>query len=171
MSVSGLGFTAEHLDREAVMKLKYRGVTYDRKPNPIRLSSTCLRGKYRGVPILYPAFVTDIPQPEAELTYRGVTYRTDQGARAKDITPVPTGVSAAVAAQASAARTSLEERLREMMLNHHRQVVNRERSMLMRTGEDVGLPVEDMLHFRRHIQGYTPADEWQAYERSHAAIS
>jgi hypothetical protein len=29
MLVGGLGFTSENLDREVVIKLKYRGVTYE----------------------------------------------------------------------------------------------------------------------------------------------
>ncbi len=65
----------------------------------------------------------------------------------------------------------IEERVRRLIMNHHRQVRQREQSMLVRMDAEVGLPIEAALHYRNHIQGDIPFHEWMDYERSHVAMS
>ncbi|QZZ22630.1 DUF4278 domain-containing protein [Leptothermofonsia sichuanensis E412] len=151
------------------MKLKYRGITYEPVPTPIRFSGYRGEGKYRGVPAKYSAFVTDGSWPEVELTYRGVPYKT--GRPEQPISPVPADVSIPATQEPSAKLPALDELVRRLVMNRHQQVKKREQSMLARMDAEVGLTVEEAVHFRNHIQGYTPYNEWIDYERSHIAMS
>uniref|UniRef100_B8HNN5 DUF4278 domain-containing protein n=1 Tax=Cyanothece sp. (strain PCC 7425 / ATCC 29141) TaxID=395961 RepID=B8HNN5_CYAP4 len=146
------------------MKLQYRGVTYDHIPHPVKLGNTSKAGKYRGVAVNYPTLMTDVPQPQMELTYRGVTYTTGQDKKVKADKPVQP-----VATQAQS--TTLEERLRLLMMKHHRQMVRREQAMLARVDAEVGLPVTAATGFRNHIQGLTPSPVWLSCDRSSVAMS
>jgi hypothetical protein len=57
------------------MKLTYRGVPYEYTPVPVTAMQTGLVGKYRGVPFaLQTITAPTIPEPECDLTYRGVHY-------------------------------------------------------------------------------------------------
>jgi hypothetical protein len=57
------------------MKLKYRGVPYEYNPPEVIATDSGLTGTYRGVPYSIPLLITEpIPQPEADLIYRGVRY-------------------------------------------------------------------------------------------------
>lgn len=60
-----------------MMKLTYRGVSYEYNPCPQEMTEGKILGKYRGQAwnIRYPRHMT-IPQPITELKYRGVPYRT-----------------------------------------------------------------------------------------------
>lgn len=71
----------------------------------------------------------------------------------------------------SAKLPALDELVRRLVMNRHQQVKKREQSMLARMDAEVGLTVEEAVHFRNHIQGYTPYNEWIDYERSHIAMS
>lgn len=60
------------------MKLSYRGVRYDREPTtPLEMTERDILGTYRGqsYSVRYPRHMS-VAQPVAELTYRGVPYRT-----------------------------------------------------------------------------------------------
>jgi hypothetical protein len=59
------------------MRLCYRGVEYDYHPPSLEVKEGEILGKYRGRPLHfnYVSHVP-IPQPVADLTYRGVSYRT-----------------------------------------------------------------------------------------------
>ena len=58
---------------------------------------------------------------------------------------------------------------RSLMMRHHQSVMNREKSMLMRTAAEIGVDVEPKYHI--HIQGKTPNDLSDVYDRSYAAMS
>jgi Domain of unknown function (DUF4278) len=60
-----------------MMKLTYRGATYEYNPCPQEMTEGKILGKYRGQAwnIRYPRHM-NIPQPITELQYRGVPYRT-----------------------------------------------------------------------------------------------
>lgn len=59
------------------MRLCYRGVEYDHNPPSLEVTESEIMGCYRGRPLHF-SYVRHIPfpQPVAELTYRGVAYRT-----------------------------------------------------------------------------------------------
>lgn len=152
------------------MKLQYRGVTYDHIPHAVKLGNTSKSGKYRGVAVNYPTLMTDVPQPQLELTYRGVAYTTGQINTVKE-TEAAKPVQSAVAVTAQAQGMSLEEQLRQLMMKHHRQMVRREQSMLARRDAEVGLPVEAAMSYHSHIGGLTPAPVWLTCDRSPVAMS
>lgn len=113
------------------MKLCYRGVEYDYTPPVLEVSESEAIGHYRGRPLHF-SYVRHIPfpQPEANLSFRGVAYHTnnhgqvepvnsDHGAQRSRFTPVFDSMAAArrQLLQESAAvhqmniRRSLEHRL------------------------------------------------------------
>ncbi len=59
------------------MKLSYRGVPYDYTPPSLEMTESEIMATYRGqsYPVRYPRHMT-LMQPVADLTYRGVPYRT-----------------------------------------------------------------------------------------------
>ena len=65
---------------------------------------------------------------------------------------------------------SIQTQARALMSRHHQLIRNREQSMLLRTVADIGLDV-DVTRYHSHIQGKTPANFRQAYDRDHAAMS
>ncbi len=64
---------------------------------------------------------------------------------------------------------SIQTQARSLLINHHRLVVNRERSMLARTAAEIGVDVDPKFH--THIQGKTANDFNTIYDRSRAAMS
>jgi hypothetical protein len=59
-----------------MMKLKYRGVSYEVEPPEVAVEPTALMGRYRGVPYSIPSLATEtVPQPIHNLVYRGVPYQ------------------------------------------------------------------------------------------------
>lgn len=157
------------------MKLTYRGVQYDLIPTPVMVDDVYAEGKYRGVAVQYRRVRADVPQPAFDLTYRGVAYRAGEVPGVREV-PVPATVSDAPIAPAEAetkkaAPVSIQERARLLMMNHHRKVMQRDQSMLMRLDREVGLDVEDATHFWNQIQGKVHSEAWATYDRSHAAMS
>lgn len=74
------------------MKLCYRGIEYDYNPPSLEVTESELQGRYRGRPLHF-SYVKHIPfpQPVAELTYRGVPYRTNANGQVEQISrPVAT---------------------------------------------------------------------------------
>ncbi len=59
------------------MKLCYRGIEYDYTPPSLEMKDSEILGCYRGRPLHF-SYVSHmpIPQPVANLTYRGVAYTT-----------------------------------------------------------------------------------------------
>jgi Domain of unknown function (DUF4278) len=59
-----------------MMKLKYRGLSYDYDPPEVTVEPTTLKGRYRGVPYAIPNLMTEpVLQPIRNLVYRGVPYQ------------------------------------------------------------------------------------------------
>lgn len=73
------------------MKLCYRGVKYDYTPPSLEVRESDLTGCYRGHSVNF-AYVrhVPVPQPVAQLTYRGVDYMTTADGQIKN--PVTTAV-------------------------------------------------------------------------------
>ncbi|HIK41713.1 DUF4278 domain-containing protein [Thermoleptolyngbya sp. M55_K2018_002] len=134
------------------MKLTYRGVTYNYDPQPLNLNNS------------HPT--------TTELKFRGNEYQTNQpvatGAGATDA--VATVPAAAPVAQ-PAAPVSIEERARELMMNHHKLVKRRQQAMLTRLAANVGLDAGTTSQYWGHIQGKVQPGFWDSYDRSHASIS
>ena len=68
-----------HLRGDTLMKLIYRGVEYDHNPPMLEVSESNILCNYRGRNHRY-TYVRHVPFPQtqAELTYRGATYRTNR---------------------------------------------------------------------------------------------
>ncbi|MBD2258186.1 DUF4278 domain-containing protein [Pseudanabaena sp. FACHB-2040] len=60
------------------MRLTYRGVTYDHNPPSLEVSESEILGHYRGQShrLSYVRHIP-IPQPVADLKYRGISYHTN----------------------------------------------------------------------------------------------
>ncbi|WOB44377.1 DUF4278 domain-containing protein [Thermoleptolyngbya oregonensis NK1-22] len=129
------------------MKLTYRGVTYNYDPQPLNLSNS------------HPT--------TTELKFRGNEYRTNQPVATDAVATVP---AAAPVAQ-PAAPVSIEERARELMMNHHKLVKRRQQAMLTRLAANVGLDAGTTSQYWGHIQGKVQPGFWDSYDRSHASIS
>ncbi|NJL48634.1 MAG: DUF4278 domain-containing protein [Leptolyngbyaceae cyanobacterium SM2_5_2] len=71
------------------MKLCYRGIEYDYTPPSLEVKDSEILGCYRGRPLhfSYISHVT-VPQPVANLTYRGVPYTTTVEGHVRSATPV-----------------------------------------------------------------------------------
>jgi Domain of unknown function (DUF4278) len=71
------------------MKLTYRGVAYEHNPPAIDMVEGEIVGKYRGQPwrIEYPRHIP-VPQPAADLKYRGVAYSTYPKASTQPAIPI-----------------------------------------------------------------------------------
>lgn len=72
--------------------------------------------------------------------------------------------------QASGHSLNLDERSRALFIERHQKVRQRERSMLARLDEEVGLSVEEATHYESHIQGKVPHD-FGSYDRSRSGMS
>ena len=82
--------------------------------------------------------------------------------------------SVSVASVPIAAKTRsvpIDEQIRQLAMQHQRKIRKREQSMLLRKDAEIGLSVDNAIHFRNHIQGCTPFNEVTDYERSHVAMS
>ena len=64
---------------------------------------------------------------------------------------------------------TIKNQARSLLMRHHQAVMNRERSMLMRTASEIGVDVDPKYHI--HIQGKTLNDFIDVYDRSRAAMS
>lgn len=64
---------------------------------------------------------------------------------------------------------SIQTKARSLLMQHHKLVMNRERSMLARTAAEIGVDIDPKFH--SHIQGKTINDFGVIYDRSHAAMS
>ncbi|PZD70923.1 hypothetical protein C1752_08698 [Acaryochloris thomasi RCC1774] len=136
------------------MQLKYRGVTYDYTPPDVNYGKQKEAGKYRGV--AFPRHILHefpVTKPEADLTYRGVEYRT-----------------AGQKQPAAAGCKSATDEARWLMMNHHRAIKQRQQSMLGRLTADIHM-VADPTQYWNHIQGKVHPSFRATYDRSAAAMS
>ncbi|MDR9402713.1 MAG: hypothetical protein RI580_04670 [Halothece sp. Uz-M2-17] len=65
---------------------------------------------------------------------------------------------------------SVQQKARALMSRHHQLIRNREQSMLLRSVGEIGLDV-DVTSYHSQIQGMTPNNFSQSYDRSHTAMS
>ncbi|MBP0000382.1 MAG: hypothetical protein J7641_15525 [Cyanobacteria bacterium SID2] len=65
---------------------------------------------------------------------------------------------------------SLNDRTRALMSRHHRNIRNRQQSLLTRAAAEVGMPGETSEHWT-HIQGKPTYNSSISYDRSNAAMS
>ena len=64
---------------------------------------------------------------------------------------------------------SIQTQSRFLMMRHHRNIINRERSMLARTAAEISVDINPKFH--SHIQGKTINDFSNIYDRSTVAMS
>ena len=64
---------------------------------------------------------------------------------------------------------SIHTQARSLLMRHHQSVLNREKSMLARTAQEIGVDIDPQYH--SHIQGKTFNDFNTLYGPSHAAMS
>ena len=64
---------------------------------------------------------------------------------------------------------SIKTQARSLMMRHHQLIMNREKSMLMRTAAEIGVDVDPKFHIQ--IRGATLNDFIDVYDRSRAAMS
>jgi hypothetical protein len=165
------------------MKLTYRGVSYDYTPNPApKLGPAYDMGTYRGAPITFHAMAELPAQPGADLTWRGVPYRSGIEATVTEPTPAtaasaaPMAGSTAPIEQDAAATVApqpalgVTELARNLFIRRHQRSRKREQGMMVRLASEVGLPVDEAAHYESHIQGKMPHD-FSGYDRSSTAMS
>lgn len=123
-----------------LMKLSYRGASYDYNPPILDMGETGVVGKYRGqsYAFTYPRHVP-VPQPAFELKYRGVAHRTKGSAVAapvmaastvEEVTPrVETNMSGRATNAVVAARLGSANAVRQSVLSEvakaHRNNIQR----------------------------------------------
>lgn len=78
------------------MRLSYRGVSYEYNPVTTDSVESTVTGQYRGrhFNFAYPRHIP-VPQPVANLNYRGVPYRTTATGKIEAIAPTPKASSPA----------------------------------------------------------------------------
>jgi len=133
------------------MKLTYRGVTCNYNPQPLNLNNS------------HPT--------TTELKFRGNQYRTNQPTDQPGVNATAAPVTVAAPAPQPVATVSIEEKARELMMNHHKMVKRRQQAMLTRLAANVGLDAETTSQYWGHIQGKVQPGFWDSYDRSHASIS
>ncbi|PSN19325.1 hypothetical protein C7271_07915 [filamentous cyanobacterium CCP5] len=154
------------------MKLNYRGVSYDYTPNPVpKKQPVFATGSYRGAAVSFQALAEIPAQPEADLTWRGVPYRSGVKAPApvvEDINPVAPAVNKAV--KAPIPESSVVALARNLFIRRHQRSRKREQGMMVRLAAEVGISVDEAAHYESHIQGKMPHD-FAGYDRSSTAMS
>ena len=151
------------------MKLSYRGVRYETNSTPIAPDA----------PVVYTG-------PAVNLKYRGATYRRGEVAKVSRlgaifkyrgaaystvaIAPEPVAEPVAKPVVATAAATTVEAKARQLMLNHNREIKNRQHSVLARTAAEVGFSAQ-LSNYWNQIQGEVDATLLSEYDRSGAALS
>ena len=173
------------------MKLTYRGISYDTTPTPApKLGETIATGHYRGAPVVFNALAEVPAQPAADLTWRGVPYRTGVAAPVASAAPIEIPAVAASLAtpvivtevvtetvvviepvvSSTPMTTNIPDLARNLFIRRHQRSRRREQGMMVRLAAEVGLPVEDAAHYESHIQGKMPHD-FSGYDRGSAAMS
>ncbi|GAB4377044.1 MAG: DUF4278 domain-containing protein [Elainellaceae cyanobacterium] len=147
------------------MKLTYRGVSYEYNPPAVEYGDLSQSGKYRGLDIRFrnPKKVP-VLQPTLDLLYRGVEYTANE----PEVVEVAAVADQAVA---SAPASSIQDRARVLMMDHHRKVKRRQQAMLSRLDARIGVPTDESTRFWNHIQGKVHPTFGENYDRSHAAMS
>lgn len=143
------------------MKLNYRGISYEYNPPAVEYGDLSQSGKYRGLDIRFRnPKKAPVLQPTLDLIYRGVAHTSNEAESVE-----------ATAHQPVAPASSIQDRARVLMMQHHRKVKQRQQAMLSRLDARVGLPTAEADRFWNHIQGKVHPTFGDNYDRSHAAMS
>jgi hypothetical protein len=153
------------------MKLTYRGISYETTPNPVpKLGETIDTGNYRGATVVFKALAELPAQPAADLTWRGLPYRSGVAAPTPAAIPAVAVSAATPEVEAETSRTSIPDLARNLFIRRHQRSRRREQGMMVRLAAEVGISVEDAAHYESHIQGKMPHD-FSGYDRSSTAMS
>lgn len=148
------------------MQLNYRGINYETNSPVVPLSNSNPADatlKYRGnnygtnLPVIAQA---EVDAAEATLQYRGNALNA--------ALPV---IGQAGLVEAAPVTTVSGDRARALMMNHHRQVKQRQQVMLSRLATSIGLDVNETAKYWNHIQGKVHPSFWATYDRSRVANS
>jgi hypothetical protein len=158
-----------------IMKLTYRGVSYDYTPNLILKDTPCFdAGVYRGQPIHFQVLAETPEQLAADLTWRGIPYHTGKTTEAAPSVTAPKATPEATSVKEAAVRVqtngSVMDKARQLFIWHHQHSRKREQGMMVRLAAEVGISVDDAAHYESHIQGKLPHD-FDSYDRNSAAMS
>ena len=101
------------------MKLTYRGIDYEHTSPSLEVKESEITGCYRGRPIHF-AYTTHVPvpQPVADLTYRGVHYSTTRDGARQTAISSPTPMQTADQSPHRVRRQALLQAAE----NHHRNI-------------------------------------------------
>ena len=103
------------------MELCYRGTCYEYTPATVETKVGQLAGKYRGLDWQFCNMQkAPVQQTNVELKYRGVAYQ-------------------AGSSEAPAPALSAAEKARSLMMDRQRMAEKRQRSLLARSGAEIGL--------------------------------
>ncbi|HIK44997.1 MAG TPA: DUF4278 domain-containing protein [Leptolyngbyaceae cyanobacterium M65_K2018_010] len=154
------------------MKLTYRGVSYDYTPNPVPPMGPVFDvGSYRGATVAFRALAEVPPQPSADLTWRGVPYRSGTPEPARPAVPIGAAPTPTMTEDpAPMPSNGVMAASRNLFLRHHQRIRRREQGMMVRLAAEVGLPVEAAARYESQIQGKLPHD-FAGYDRSATAMS
>lgn len=181
------------------MKLIYRGSTYDYNPPAVQYGDSTQVGKYQGLDIRFrnrqkrlvlpstlhliyrghtydvnPAELQKAATPKAhgpvKLIYRGHTYIMNPENTAPEGAVSETGAVVNSMEAVPAVPSSIRDRARNLMMDHHRAVKRRQQAMLSRSNAKVGLSNQDSLYWN-HIRGEVHPSFGDSYDRGHVAFS
>lgn len=160
--------------------LSYRGVSYDTNL-PVQISTNApleavvltetgaapvTQLNYRGIQYEANSPVVNLCNSnpaDATLKYRGISYTTNL--------PVDAATEAPIEAVSVPVAAVFTDRARVLMMNHHRQVKQRQQVMLTRLANSIGLDTNQSNQYWNHIQGKVHPSFWATYDRSHVASS
>jgi hypothetical protein len=156
------------------MKLTYRGIRYDYTPATVDSDETSMTVQYRGSSFKVRQLATPLAkQPSMAAIYRGVHYSAQPMAIAESeaIRPAVDAAPVAVAAAPAPAQVQTGDRIRQLMINHHHAIKQREQSVLVRFATEIGLDADYAAHYWNPIQGKINPALAENYDRNSVAFS
>ncbi len=104
------------------MKLNYRGIDYEHTSPSLEVKESEITGCYRGRPVhfAYTAHVS-VPQPVADLTYRGVHYSTTAAGTVQPASPALASLASMPTFEPSPHRAR-RQALQQAAENHRRSI-------------------------------------------------
>lgn len=134
------------------MKLCYRGVQYNYAPPELEVSEREALGRYRGRSLRF-SYVRHVPfpQPEASMTFRGASYRTDSHGRIESAEPHKPATRRSKFAPVFDSMAAARRRLLQESASVHRENIRRslERRLevaQLRGDEALVRQLEDEMH-------------------------
>jgi len=160
--------------------LKYRGASY-RRSQTARAEATSAVLTYRGTSYTLNSAATDeiaADVPPTTLKYRGASYRRSQTAMVEATNAVLTSRGTSYTFNPATetvvveqpAEASVQDKARLLSIKQHREIRNRQQTMLQRAAASLGFDV-NVADYWHHVQGKIPTAAWQICDRSSAAMS